>query len=108
MLREYQGFITPTRGVSLVYLRIEECLLAHLFLSLAAWTVGLKRKTSVIFYKCKIWNPIIRRKKNPTNQKTKPKPENTNLSGIQLNLLYTGLVVAASSEGGARGAAVHT
>ena len=93
MLREYQGFITTTHDVSLDYLRIEEYLPAHLFLLLAAWTVGPKRKLQLSSTNAK--SQINYQEKNP-KQKSKPKPENINYSGIQLNLIYTGLGVAAS------------
>lgn len=99
MLREYRGFVTPAHDVSLVYLRIEEYLLTHLVLPLAAWTV---KETAVIFYKS-----IIGGKQNET-KKTQTQSENINYSGIQLNLIYTGLGVAASEERTGRGAAVHT
>lgn len=94
MLRKYQGFITPTHDVSLVYLRIEDYLLACLFLPLAAWTVGLKGNCSYLLQMQNL-ESIIRKKTTP-KQKSKPKHENINYSGIQLNLIYTGLDVAAS------------
>lgn len=102
MLREHRGFVAPAHDVSLVYLRIEDYLLAHLVLPLAAWTV---KETAVIFYKS-----IIRKKTQPNKQKkpNQTQSENINYSGIQLNLIYTGLGVAASEERRGRGAAVHT
>lgn len=45
MLREYQEFLTPTQETSLVYLRIEEYLRAHLFLPLAAWKENRKKSS---------------------------------------------------------------
>lgn len=92
MRRKYQGFIS--HDVSLVYLGIEDYLLACLFLPLAAWTVGLKRKLQLSFTNAK--SGINYREKTTPKQKSKPKHENINYSGIQLNLIYTGLGVAAS------------
>lgn len=68
MRRKYQGFIS--HDVSLVYLGIEDYLLACLFLPLAAWTVGLKRKLQLSFTNAK--SGINYREKTPQNKKANP------------------------------------
>lgn len=106
MLREYLGFVTPTHDVSLVYLRIEELSPAHLFVLLAALITGLKRKLQLSSTNGK--SGLNYQDKISQNKKSKPKLQNINQGDIQLNLVYTGLGVAASQEGRGRGAAVHT
>lgn len=58
MLREYLGFITPTPGVSLVYLRIEELSPSSSVCTHCCLDHRTEKETVLIFYKWKVWNQL--------------------------------------------------